>query len=468
MAGEFGDIVRGFSSKASPLVTGLLEADSRAVPAGLKQQGNYLPPSRQIPLSRYYDPAFAELEKEKLWKKTWQYACREEDIPEVGDRYKYDVGTLSWFIVRSGPGEIRAFNNSCLHRGTQLCSSNGWSESIRCPFHAWEWKLDGSLKNIPSRWDFPQVKTEEFKLPEARVATWGGFVFINPDPDAAPLENYLGVMPDHFKSWEPENRFTAFHIRKRVRANWKITMEAFLESYHVVETHTESLGFTGDASTQYDIWEQGDAHISRLITPLATPSPHLGDGASIAEAANYAFQAFALAMPGVPVPSFDVDSKLSGRAQVAEWRRQMMGAGLARDFSSWPDVTMIDSVEYHMFPNFCPWYGEGLPLVYQFLPYGDDPNQSVMSVRLTAPLPGGGAPRPPSAPIREIGFDELFNSAPEIGLLAVIFDQDMSNLPRIQSGLRAASDTRAVATFGRYQEQRILHFHEVLEKTLGL
>ena len=129
---------------------------------------------------------------------------------------------------------------------------------------------------------------------------------------------------------------------------------------------------------------------------------------------------------------------------------------------------MIDSIEYFMFPNFCPWYGEGLPLVYQFLPYGDNPNESVMSVRLTAPMPGGGSPRPPSAAIRQIGFDERFDTAPEIGLLSVIFDQDMSNIPRVQTGLKAAAEGRAVATLGQYQEQRIRHFHEVLEKMLGL
>ncbi len=90
-----------------------------------------------------------------------------------------------------------------------------------------------------------------------------------------------------------------------------------------------------------------------------------------------------------------------------------------------------------------------------------------MSVRLTAPLPGGGAPRPPPAPIWELDFDEPFSSKPEIGLLSLIFDQDMSNLPRIQSGIRGAATTRAEATLGRYQEQRIQHFHEVLEKLLG-
>jgi phenylpropionate dioxygenase-like ring-hydroxylating dioxygenase large terminal subunit len=468
MAGDELAVVRGFSSKASPLASELIKGDTRTAPPGLLATGSYVSPGKKVPLSRYYDRAFAKFEQEKLWKKVWQFACREEDIPAVGDRIPYTVGETSFMIVRTGASEFRAFYNACLHRGTRLCDGLSSGESVRCPFHAWEWNLDGSLKNIPSRWDFPQVKTSEYSLPEAKVGTWGGFIFINPDLNAAPLSASLGILAEHFKTFEPEQRFTAFHISKKVRANWKVVLEAFLESYHVVETHSDALSFTGDASTQYDIWDDGKGHISRLITPSAVPSPHLGDEASIANAVNATFQAFALAMPGVPVPTFDASSQLSGRAQVAEWRRQMMGVGLARDFSSVPDSSMIDSIQYYMFPNFCPWYGEGLPLVYQFLPYGDDPNESVMNVRLTAPVPGGGAPRPPSAPIRHIGFDEAFNTAPEIGLLSIIFDQDMSNLPRIQAGLKAAEEGRAVTTLGRYQEQRIRHFHDVLSATLGL
>jgi phenylpropionate dioxygenase-like ring-hydroxylating dioxygenase large terminal subunit len=460
-------VIRGASSAVSPLAEALIEADSREVGVALRTRGNYLPQQKKIPLSRYHSVEYAALEKERLWKRVWQFACREEDIPSVGDRVPYTVGDLSFVVVRSGPREFRAFYNTCLHRGTRLCDGAGSGASLRCPFHAWEWHLDGSLKNIPSRWDFANVKSADYALPEVKLDTWGGFIFINPDPAAPPLASALGVLPEFFKDCPADDRFTAFHIRKRVRANWKVTLEAFLEAYHVIETHSDSLTFTGDASTQYDIWEEGGAHISRLITPLGIPSPHLGDGASAIAAVDRAYEVFAMAMPGVPVPKFDPKSALSGRAQVAEWRRQMLGAGLARDLAGWPDVAMLDSIQYFMFPNFCPWYGEGLPLIYQFLPHGTDPNESVMSVRLTAPLPGAGAPRPPAAPIMELDFDEPFSSKPEIGLLSLIFDQDMSNLPRIQAGLRGADPARAEATLGRYQEQRIQHFHEVLERTLG-
>lgn len=463
-------LTKGFSSKASPLVADLLRNDSKTLPPALQAVGNHEPKTRPIPMSRYYDPAFAELEKEHLWKKTWQFACREEDIPELGDRIPYDVGDLSFLIIRSGKNEFKAFYNSCLHRGTRLCNGQGGGEHIRCPFHGWEWNTSGSLHKIPSDWDFPHViaKSQEFSLPEAKVSTWGGFIFINPDLEAAPLEPVLGVLPEHFRSWAPENHFTFAHISKRIHANWKLTLEAFLEAYHVIETHSDAMPFTGDATTQYDIWDDGVSHVSRLITPLGVPSPHLGDEAS----GEAALQGVAMVMAIAAGPGVEparIDSVELGRSQVAEWRRQTMGTALGRDFSQLSDSELVDTIQYFMFPNFCPWYGEGLPLVYQFLPYGDDPNESVMNIRLLAPVPGGDVPRPPSAQIIELGPEDDFSTnVPQIGVLSHIFDQDMLNLPIVQKGVKSASPSHAHSTLGRYQESRIAHFNEVLARVLGI
>lgn len=463
-------LIKGHASKASPLVADLLDSDSHELPLALKSVGNHEPVTRLISMRRYHDPAIAALEKELLWNKTWQFACREEDIPQIGDRVPYDVGDMSFFIIRSGENEFRAFYNTCLHRGTRLCNGQGGGEHIRCPFHAWEWNVDGSLHNVPSDWDFPHVKTrvDKYALPQAKVATWGGFIFINPDLDAPPLEPALGVLPEHFRSWEPEKHFTFAHISKRINANWKLALEAFMEAYHVIETHADAMPFTGDASTQYDIWDDGVGHISRLITPLGVPSPHLGDEASREAAIQGVAMVMAMAAgPDVEPPT--VDSVELGRSQIAEWRRQTMGAALGRDFSGLADAELVDTVQYFMFPNFFPWYGEGLPLVYQFLPLGDDPNWCVMNIRLLAPVPGGGVPQPPSASIVELGPDDDFTSnVPQIGVLGHIFDQDMANLPFVQKGVKSTSPRHPYITLGRYQEARIAHFHEVLGKVLGL
>jgi len=457
-------ITQGFATAESPLVADLLQADSRPLEPALRENGDFVPPETTIPFGRYVDAGFAQLEMEHVWKKCWQVAGREEDIPEIGDRKSYDVGDLSYLIVRSGPREFRALQNACMHRGTRLCTGMSAAKSIKCPFHGWEWNLDGSLKNIPSRWDFPHVSDAAFHLPEARIGNWGGFLFINPDPDAGPLAEALGILTRHFGPREAEDRFTAVGFRKKLRANWKQAQEAFLEAYHVIETHPNILTYNGDTTTRYDIWDDGKTQVSRLITPAAVPSGHLGDGGSRLQAARDALQTFAMPFPGVTLP--EITSGTTGRAEVAEWRRQMMGQAFGVDFSHCSDSYMLDATQYFMFPNFWPWFGEGLPLTYQFTPYGSDPNECVMEVRLTLPVPPSG-PRPPAAELIDLDFDTPCSSVPALGIMASVFDQDFSNLPQVQIGLRSTRDGSATVTLGRYQESRIQAFHDMLDRKIA-
>ncbi|QIL74011.1 aromatic ring-hydroxylating dioxygenase subunit alpha (plasmid) [Diaphorobacter sp. HDW4B] len=459
---------QGMSSRVSPLTVDLLAQDSKPLPPGLKMTGNHQPEARTIPFSRYTDPAFAKLEMERLWLRTWQVTCRTEDIPNIGDRVPYDVGTgLSLVIVRSGANEFKAFYNACRHRGTRLVNAPGGGDTIRCPFHGWQWKPDGALKEVPCQWDFNGISGGSHDLKEVQVAVWEGFIFVNPDPDAAPLKDALGVLPQAFEGRGHAERYTFAHVSKKIRANWKTVLEAFLEAYHVIETHNDAMPFTGDANTSYDIWDTGAGHISRLITPSAVPSPHLGDDASTQIAADGVAAFFAMAMPGVPMPALDA-SKGNARAQLAEWRRGLMKMGLGLDMSNHCDSELIDSTQFHMFPNFGVWYGDGLPLLYQFLPHGDNPNESVFNVRLTMPLPANGV-RPPAAKINHLDFDEYFSDkAPEFGPLSHIFDQDLSNLPYIQQGMHSAAPGAAHQTLGTYMEQRIQYFQNVLADKLGV
>ncbi len=221
---------------------------------------------------RYTSQEFHDLEMKHMWTKVWQMACREEEIPKAGDYVVYDIGDFSVIVVRSKDQTIDAFLNACRHRGTQLRESGtrGNMSRIRYPFHGWTWDLDGELQSIPCRWDFPEVTDEGYKLSSVKVATWGGFVFINLDPDADSLENYLGVLPSHFERWPLENRFLTANVQRQLNCNWKVALEAFLEAYHVVQTHPQALPFTGDSNTKYDIWGgqcQPSAHMVRYPKP---------------------------------------------------------------------------------------------------------------------------------------------------------------------------------------------------------
>ena len=461
------EIIKGYGTEASPLVNDLLSDDALTVPEALAADGNYHPERRRIPFSCYYEREHAALEMKHVWRRCWQFACREEDIPEVGDRYPYDVGPLSFIIVRSEGSRFKAFHNSCLHRGTRLCGGIGSSAQIRCPFHGWSWNLDGSVREIPGKWDFPHVD-ESHRLPEVGLECWGGCIFINPDRNAAPLSEALGVLPDHFRHFDLANRYTLAVTQKRIRANWKHAWAAFLEAYHVAETHFDAVDYNGDANTKYDCFDDGNAVISRLITPSAVPSPSLGDEVTARDAAVAAAQSFANALgpaAQATLPDMENDPGFS-RRDVAAWRRRTMSELLGADVSELSDSEMIDSIQYAMFPNFGPWLGEGLPLMYQFLPLGDNPDESLFTVRLTAPVPTG-ASRPPSAPVTYLDFDEPFESLPEWGRIAHVFDQDMSNLPIIQAGMRSAAAERSSLCLGRYQEQRIALMHEFIDRRIA-
>ncbi|MEZ5258290.1 MAG: Rieske (2Fe-2S) protein [Ilumatobacteraceae bacterium] len=160
----------------------LLDTDTHPVPEVLRARSVADLGDADLPTDRYLSREWYELEVERLWGKVWQMACREEEIAHVGSYVVYDIAHLSFIVMRSGPDTIQAFYNSCLHRGRQLKDVDGRCSIMRCPYHGFAWALNGALADIPARWEFEHLDEEQFSLPEVQVGTWGGFVFINPDP----------------------------------------------------------------------------------------------------------------------------------------------------------------------------------------------------------------------------------------------------------------------------------------------
>jgi phenylpropionate dioxygenase-like ring-hydroxylating dioxygenase large terminal subunit len=455
-------IQRGYGNAERPVTSVLWGRDSRFSETVMRARGDHDPDNPAIDYTRYYDPEFAKIEFERLWSRTWLFACREEDIPEVGDRVPFDIGALSLFIVRSEPDRFQAFYNSCRHRGTKLCTAPGGGASIRCPYHAWEWKLDGSLQFIPSHWDFRSVDPKNGGLREVLLDRWAGFVFVNLDRGAPPLAEALSVIPAHFAGYDLENRYTAGRLRKLVRANWKTCQEAFQESYHVIGTHPEAIPYNGDSQAQYDIWSGENGHVGRQVTPSAVPSMHAGaDADEVSAAYAYAEVARDWHYPEFEMPTIDPGRNV--RTQIADWHRRAQEKYFGNVLAL-PDAIMVDSILYFMFPSFTIWLSETLPFTYRFLPHEDDPNMSYLEVRLLRRYPQG-TPRPPSAPVIEVGPDEsVVEKAPVFGALGVIFDQDMDNMPKVQQGMRAADPERHHSMLGTYQEAIIQHWHKVLDK----
>ncbi|MGK0462252.1 MAG: phenylpropionate dioxygenase-like ring-hydroxylating dioxygenase large terminal subunit, partial [Candidatus Azotimanducaceae bacterium] len=249
----------------------LLDQDSHEVPPVLRLQSPKDLGLNEFSTKRYTSPEWHRKEVENLWMKVWQFTCREEDIPEPGDHYRYDIAGISFLVVRTDTGEIKAYPNACLHRGRMLKEFDGNATELRCPFHGFAWHLNGCLKDVPARWDFPQVTDEEYSLPELPVALWGGFVFINPDQDCSPFDDFISDMKSQFERWDLSALYKEAHVAKVMPCNWKISQEAFCEAYHVNSTHPQIMRGIGDTNSQVDVWE----NCARVITPGITSSPLL-------------------------------------------------------------------------------------------------------------------------------------------------------------------------------------------------
>ena len=496
----------------------LLDQDSHPVRNIMRVESPMEPGPTMVPVERYFSQEFHNLEVEKIWKRVWQMACHEDDIPEVGDYHVYDIANLSFLIVRCGENAFKAFWNACLHRGRQLKQDHGkQARGFRCPFHGWAWDLEGSLTQIPCQWDFPSIIPDEYALPEVQLERWGGFIFINPDDDnRESLADYLGDLSDQFTLLPYEQRYKVAHVAKILRCNWKVAQEAFSEAYHVIATHPTILETIGDANTKYDVF----GNYSRAMSANFTPSPHLADMPSyepLPDAKLYTKLRHPLSgyiyeraadglvhvtdheggvstftaggrwlegnvshadpnmcdwisgeqLPGGDDATTPYPGGLAGgvnlRAKMAHGPREGLRGILGDQVEQISDAELLDSIYLTVFPNFHPW-GSFNQIVYRFRPNGDNPNECIHECMYFAPSPDGEN-RPPAVPIHWLGPDDDWVQAPELGMLAKVFNQDVVNMPYVQKGLKTMK--RPYVIFADYGETKPRHFHKLLEQWIS-
>lgn len=432
----------------------LLDADTRPVPKHLRIDTAAFLGDHDIPVERYTDPEFHELEKELLWPKVWQKALREERIPNVGDAEVYEINDVSIAIVRVAPDEIKAYYNACLHMGRNLVDRPCNMKEIRCPYHGFTWGIDGKLKHIPGMWDFPHVKGRKMNLPEVKVARWNGFVFINMDPDCEPFESYIGDPYHHWDNYPLDDRYTAVHVVKVMRCNWKTAQEAFMDAYHLVGSHPQVLTSAGDDNTQYDVF----AHSSRAITPAGTPSPHLHWAPTENDIAANVYK------PRDSTGGVTVPEGMTYRQYGAELGREELRKVIGDKVDGLCDAEIMDSFYYTVFPNFHPYLAYS-QVIQHFKPYGDRHDMCTMEVMYLRPFQGE---RPPPAETVFIGPDKSFIDAEELGAAAALIAQDEWNVEKVQRGMHTLRRTKPGITMGVYQHSQVRHFHNLYERYLGL
>jgi choline monooxygenase len=195
--------------------------------------------SRTLPWSWYTDPAVLGREQERVFGRFWQYAGHAGEVAGSGSFAATRAGHVPVLLVRGRDGALRGFVNVCRHRGTLLAEGSGRRETIQCPYHAWTYDLDGSLRAAPRSDREPGFDREELGLVPIRADTWGPFVFVNPDLEAPPLHEYLGELPGLIAEAGVDVDALVFRNRVEVEydANWKICSENYLECYHCSVAH---------------------------------------------------------------------------------------------------------------------------------------------------------------------------------------------------------------------------------------
>jgi choline monooxygenase len=227
---------------------------------------------RTLPWTWYTDPAVLELERERIFRRSWQYIGHLGDVPEAASFFATTVGDVPVVVVRDREDEVRAFLNVCRHRGSLVCEGSGRRETLQCPYHAWTYGLDGRLVTAPRAKREGGIDEPSLGLVPLRLETWGPLLFVNPDRDAAPLEEFLDGLPERIADAGIDLNALRFLQRSEseLDCNWKVSAENFLECYHCPTAHP---GFSAVMNVSVDSYllETGAGRMTQHSPPRVEP-----------------------------------------------------------------------------------------------------------------------------------------------------------------------------------------------------
>jgi len=421
----------------------------------------------RVTTERYSSREYHEHERTLLWMRVWQVAGRADELLAAGDWKEYRIFDQSYVIVRGDDGKIRGFVNACRHRGNLLCTGKGHSSRLRCPYHRWQYGLDGRLLVVP-RPDFKGSIEEfvgpkdEYGLLQVPVESVAGFIFLNPDPRAAPLAEFLGEMADLLAPYRLEEMVpVGLNVRESLDCNWKVVMDAFQEGYHIQGIHPELVAAMDESKERYSFF--GDHSVATApfgASNLASFGP---------ERQVEAIRELPQTFPGVAevLPRFeelvgahrDKEGSLAfpegitaRRLLQQATRDTLSGKGL--DVSGLTDNQLSDNQFYLVFPNFFLTIRAGEATFISAVPHPDgDPNRCIWHVAGYQWLPPERRSEQRAALIDEPKDFKYF----------LALQQDYEQMQRQQRGLRNhALEFLALSR----QEVRLAHFHSVLDRWL--
>jgi len=426
---------------------------------------------------------YAAAEKERLWPRVWQMAGRLEDIPAIGDFFTYDIADDSIIVVRAGPGDgpdaLRAFHNVCAHRGRTLIdtpegghSARGNARNFMCAFHGWTYNLEGRNTYILDADDWHGALTPECtSLTPVRVGTWGGYVYIDMREEGESLETFLGDagrILGHFEIDRMRYKWRQWCIYP---ANWKTSLEAFMEPYHTTATHNQLTAFAEfyayskqyglHAVSGFDQRQQGEQ------TSQGGSVSRAGKGddprVSTYELAreNYTTINHAASTDTLIDAAARLKDELPETATVGEVMAHWMASARADDAARgviWPEIPPAVMAEaglaWSLFPNQNILQGVTFVLGYRTRPYGNDPDRCIFEAYALERYPEGAAPE-----------TEWVYAEPTADNWGLVLAQDFSNMKWVHKGMKSRGFKGALPN--PHQEQKIINAHRNLAEYMG-
>jgi phenylpropionate dioxygenase-like ring-hydroxylating dioxygenase large terminal subunit len=377
----------------------------------------------RAPKARYFDPDFYQMEVELLWPRVWQMACRLEEIPQPGDFVEYQILDQSVIVVRTDDRGVRAFQNACRHRGVKVVEGRGSCETgFICPFHGWCYAPDGKNIFVPQAKTFAEhnLQPSDIDLTPVKSEVWGGCAWINLDHDAPPLRQCIEPFATMMDAWRVDSLRTEWWYACRLPVNWKLAEEAFMEQYHVVETHPQ-LVIPGRYPPRHGGSIDPQAFIEAEIHYLRTMSEGMA-GMVHANDVRVAEGLRDIELPVDPTLALSTWHRAMNEA-VVRWHRE---AG-----SDIPDLNDLDERGLNEPMGYCFPHYFVLPMYssassYRFRPLG--PEETLLEIWSLTRFRKGNEPGKPTPPERWECDDPRWPPIPA---------QDFSNLPRQQLGLHA-------------------------------
>lgn len=369
-----------------------------------------------VPVGRYTSDEFFELERQHLWSRVWVFAGRAEDVARPGDHLTFDDLGVPIVIVRGADGELRAFYNSCQHRGAPVVrEACGSAPNLRCQYHGWTYDIThGRLVSVPDERDFVGFTKEGRGLAPVRCEVWDGWIFVNQDPDAAPLRHWYGPTMDQLAELQGESLRRISLRREVIACNWKVTAEAFLEVYHFRHIHAR-----GPAG--------GDTALDNRGATMGL-LPH-GSSRMI-------------------VPFSAGACRARGMTDWSDWQHHADPA--LGDIPTVNDMVRSTSSAFSLFPNLItPIGASGFPFL-SFWPI--DKGTTRLDWSFFAPKNWDGEELPAAWQKRLAGFDE-------------IMEEDTRNMAPMQRSIESPAMRTVMVN---YQERRIWHLHEQIDRTIGI